>query len=108
MGRKVGTGALAFPRPARRMHDKAYLAKVHDLPCYLSGADCAGPIEADHMGERLSGRKADDTTVVPLCKLHHAQRHHGARIFRTMTKLEMRAWKQRAIADTQRRIREAA
>lgn len=41
---------------------------------------CSGHVEADHLGARAVGRKADDRTCAPLCRQHHRERtdHHGA------------------------------
>ena len=61
---------------------------------------CAGPIEADHAGRRGLGRKADDDTCIPLCQLHHHDRHAFAGVFRTWNQPMMRAFLERAIEMT--------
>lgn len=58
-------------RRSERQRDSAYLAFVRGLPCALMGDDCAGRTEAHHAGRRPFGRKADDTTAIPLCSHHH-------------------------------------
>jgi hypothetical protein len=71
---------------ARRPRDTPRMLWCKTLPCALArpGAPCIelwrgppdvdacdGPIEAHHAGERGTGQKAPDDTVVPLCKHHH-------------------------------------
>lgn len=80
-----------------RRRDPDYVAWVKTLPCAVAdeiGLDwhCEGGIEADHMGRRPLGRKADDDTCVPLCSLHHRQRTDFSGRFRTWGHDEMRAW----------------
>lgn len=62
---------------------------------------CDGPIEADHAGERGLGRKAADSTCIPLCRGHHRERTDHAGTFRPLTRDELRAWRARAIEHTQ-------
>lgn len=62
---------------------------------------CAGPVEADHMGERGIGQKADDRTCVPMCRNHHRERTDHMRTFRPLTRDELRAWRTAAIEHTQ-------
>jgi hypothetical protein len=62
---------------------------------------CSGPVEADHMGERGLGQKADDNTCVPMCRGHHRERTDHSGTFRPLTRDELRAWRARAIEITQ-------
>lgn len=62
---------------------------------------CSGPVEADHMGARGMGQKADDRTCVPMCQSHHRARHDHSRDFRPLTRDELRAWRAAAIERTQ-------
>lgn len=62
---------------------------------------CLGPVEADHMGARGMGQKADDSTCVPMCQGHHRERHDHAGTFRPLTKAELRVWRAQAIEHTQ-------
>ena len=62
---------------------------------------CRGPVEADHMGARGIGQKADDSTCVPMCQGHHSERHAHAGTFFHLTRDELRAWRTEAINRTQ-------
>ncbi len=68
-------------------------------------ANCAGEVQADHAGPRAMGRKAHDSTCIPLCAAHHDQRTNGWGLFRDYTLDMKRAWKANAIAHTQARSR---
>lgn len=65
---------------------------------------CYGPVEADHMGDwsdgRGVGRKPDDTTCVPLCKLHHRARHAHSGVFASANKAEVQEWRREMIKRT--------
>lgn len=86
----------ATPRRSERVADRAYLDAVHRLPCwaYLTIEEhiCAGPIEADHAGARPLGRKADDSTCIPLCQLAHRQRTDWTGPWKKWDKAAMRRW----------------
>lgn len=88
---------------------KTQTCMVVQLPLFLflstpqqaakfKATSCHGPIEADHMGARGMGQKAHDSTVVPMCKHHHSERHAHAGSFFHLTKPELRAWRAQAIA----------
>lgn len=62
---------------------------------------CSGPVEADHMGRRGMGQKADDRTCVPICRGHHGERHAHAHTFKHLNRDELRAWRTAAIEHTQ-------
>lgn len=96
---------------------KAQTCMVITLPPFLFIGDaaraakhkttpCNGIIEADHQGERGIGQKADDSTCVPMCRLHHHERHNpAAGTFREFNRTEARAWRARAIEITQANYR---
>jgi hypothetical protein len=107
-----GPGSTSY---SRRPRDLEYVAAVRALPCLLSVVGpfrgmivvdlilvgpCRGPVEADHLGERGLGQKADDRTCVPMCTRHHGDRHAGCGWFRKLSKEELRRWRQFAIART--------
>lgn len=73
-----------------------YLAWVRDQRCRLSykvaAGPCLGRIEADHMGSRPLGRKADDRSACAMCSRHHADRHAHRGFFRGFNAALMRAW----------------
>lgn len=103
----------------RRPRDFAYMGWVKRQVCMVSilapmlfmragkilglktTSRCSGPIEADHMGARGMGQKADDRTCVPMCSNHHRERHAHAGTFFHLNRDEMRAWRTEAIAITQ-------
>ena len=61
------------PRPAWKVCE-AFKQWLRGRPCLLSGADCAGKIEAAHTPDPLSkgvGTKAADRNAIPLCQHHH-------------------------------------
>jgi hypothetical protein len=62
---------------------------------------CSGVIEADHVGERGMGQKADDRTCIPMCTGHHRERHDHCGTFKYCTREQIRGWKRRAMARTQ-------
>lgn len=95
-------------RYARRPRDLEFMRLVKRLPCSVRvdppdpqrRTPCRGRVEADHMGERGLGQKADDRTCAPMCEAHHRERtaHSGA--FRDLTRDQVRVWRARAIAHT--------
>lgn len=108
------------PRRSGRVRDPAFAAFVHTmqrwcrrtLPGHRCPRDLGGVSEADHMGERPTGRKADDDTQVHLCKQIHVARdakvgrewREGGEFWDTergapWTREQMRAWMERGIAD---------
>jgi len=84
--------------------DPAYAARVRGLDCAagdLAGPACAGAIHAHHAGRRPGvSMKAHDHSCVALCAVHHGALHGASAPFR-MTKRDLRAWQDRAIAATQ-------
>lgn len=67
----------------------AMLAEIETLR-RLRPAICSRIVEADHMGARGLGRKADDTTCAPLCSTHHRHRTDFAGAFRDFDREAMR------------------
>ena len=96
----------ATPRRSDVVRDPDYVSAVHGLPCCATDlSPCGGLIEADHAGKKSGmGRKADDTTCIPLCRDHHSERHRFAGPFRAWTAPVMRAWLDSHIAATQAAI----
>lgn len=83
------------PRRSDRVRDPAFLDWVHTQPCSardVPGHRCAGPIEADHMGERPAGRKADDLTCAAMCRQGHRERTDFSGPFRSFDQAQMRAF----------------
>ena len=78
---------------ANRPRDFSYMGRVKSLACCaLDLGGCDGPIEADHAGRRGLSHKADDLTTIPLCRLHHRQRHDFSGPFKTWERDDMRAF----------------
>lgn len=94
----------------RRERDLEFMRWVRKLPCAVRAeapdprnapTPCTGRVEADHMGERALGRKAEDTTCAPMCWRHHRERTDHSGSFRALTREDVRAWRARAIERTQ-------
>jgi hypothetical protein len=98
----------------RRERDVPYMLWVKRQPCMLrqicphpsmpvgfATTPCEGRVEADHMGARGTGQKADDRTCVPMCRRHHSERHAHAGTFFSLTRDDLRAWRTAAIERTQ-------
>lgn len=91
---------------AQRPRDLDYMAWIRTRVCTVGVAirvlkdklplelmtPCFGRIEADHVGERPMGQKADDRTTVPLCQGHHLQRTTFSGFFKNWTREGMREW----------------
>ncbi len=63
---------------ARAYGGEARLAWIHAHPCLATDHEwdfCDGKMEAAHTESGGTGRKADASTLVPLCKHHHRQLH---------------------------------
>jgi hypothetical protein len=98
-------------RRSGRVHDAAFLADVHTLPCLLQDVpdhECDGPVQADHAGKRPFGRKADDDTSIPLCPTGHHQRQTYSGWCAGLDKHGMRLVLVTAIAETRVRLGRAA
>jgi hypothetical protein len=76
-----------------------YKLWVKRQPCLMRGVwgTCNGPVEADHAGPRPVGRKAHDSTCIPLCRQHHS----ASRFPRSWLQAQRRAWLHAAIVYTQ-------
>jgi hypothetical protein len=102
------------PRKSGRKLWPEYLDAVRTLDCYACGRP--GPSDPDHQGPRPYGRKTDDDTAVPLCRMCHRWRTDGKvyvsryeddargtwvmRGWEDADKHQMRAWCSVAIAAT--------
>lgn len=62
-------------KPAKRVVDKAYMAKVAQLPCVICekfGMQQNSRTEVHHCKSgRFGFRRASDTDTIPLCHSHH-------------------------------------
>ena len=72
----------------------------------FAGTPCYGPIEADHMGDRI-GHRALDSTCAPLCPGHHMERHDFTGTFKGFAREDMRAFRVVGVQWTHNRAREA-
>jgi hypothetical protein len=61
---------------------------------------CTGRVQADHLGRRALGRKADDDTCAPMCQNHHQERTDYGGIFKGFKAEDMRDWCDWAIRRT--------
>lgn len=82
-----------------RTRHTAYMLWVKGQPCLIRGVwgRCSGPVEADHAGRRGAGRKAHDSTCIPLCHRHH----QASRFPLDWSQAQRRAWLHAAIVYTQ-------
>jgi hypothetical protein len=82
-----------------RERDVGYMLWVKRQPCLMRGVwgCCSGPVEADHAGLRGIGRKAHDSTCIPLCRYHHG----ASRFPRNWSQVQRRAWLHAAVVYTQ-------
>lgn len=91
-----------------RPRETDYMLGVKRLPCaalLVPGHRCTGPIEADHAGPRGIGRKAHDSTVIPLCQQAHRERTDFSGPFRGWDQAQMREFLAGRIIQTQRFMR---
>lgn len=99
-------------RRSERERDTDFMALVRKLPCVCRAiaptsnrpTPCSGEVQADHAGARPLGRKADDTTCIPLCRRHHTERTDHRGMFWAMTRDEGRAWRELAIKHTREQV----
>jgi hypothetical protein len=95
-----GTSA---PKPrskySQRERFTAYMLWVKGQPCLMRSiwGRCEGRVEADHAGPRGVGRKAHDSTCIPLCCHHHG----ASRFPRAWSQDRRRAWLYAAVVYTQ-------
>lgn len=106
---------------ARRPRDLAFLGWVKLQRCLVAlhtglAVSCAGPIEADHAGDRGYGEKCPDSESIPLCRAHHRARTDSRGFFALAMwpgetdanrKLARREWIDARIAETQLRYLES-
>lgn len=87
---------------ASRLRDTAYMLWIRSKPCaagelfaataHGSDSGCDGRVEADHVGRRPVGRKAEDRSCVPMCQHHHRQRDNFHGPFKHWNQQQMREW----------------
>lgn len=125
--RKTRLRARGKTKYRRRERDLEYMRKVKRLPCIVRvyaqqvrlealvrGVDapsvttCSGPVQADHMGKRGLGQKADDKTCVGICQTHHGERTDYRGYFKNWTAVDMRSFCDWAIEWTQARVEETS
>jgi len=94
---------LAQPK-RRRIHDRAYMARVRELPCCLFGEDCLGDVQAHNRTGAGLALKADDTETMPLCVRHHGDLEQSRGVCRSWDKSLKHDWQDAMIAWTQRRL----
>jgi hypothetical protein len=94
----------------RRERDLPYMAWIRRQPCVVRTlppdpnrlTPCSGRIEADHLGGRALGRKADDRTCISLCSQHHRERSDHAGAWRDLDQAAARAWREKALGLVER------
>ncbi len=96
-GRRVSEFARAYGSRARVQFVKQYA-------CLVGDAYCIGePIDNAHTIGGGMGRKADATTIVPLCRYHHRELHrHGVGTFVAVHRIEFAAAAARVERDWQK------
>ena len=86
----------------QRPRDTARMLWIKSLPCCAQDVmlplehvgPCDGPVEADHAGGGSGmGRKADDSTCIPLCVRHHRAPGLEHLLFGNVPHGEVRRWK---------------
>ena len=67
--------SAAFPKQIRK-RDPKLLARIRKQPCLIR-SHCRGKVEASHI--KSVGARGDDceSNVIPLCRKHHDEWHHG-------------------------------
>lgn len=96
----------------KRIDGDGFMSRVREMSCAALNIStpsrwtpCQGPIEAHHAGRRPGvAMKADDTTTIPLCMLHHRQWHGATGPFWGWVKAKRLQWADEQIERTQRRI----
>ena len=69
--------------------------------CFLT---CSGPPEASHRASRAMGRKSSDSETWPFCRAHARQWDGNCGLFKHFVKADRRAFEDKAIEDTKRRL----
>ena len=70
-----------------RLKDAKHCRFIRSLPCAYQGAhglQCSGDVVPAHirMGAKAgTGRKPDDSRVIPLCHAHHSLQHDKGELF---------------------------
>lgn len=94
---KPKRGAKAAKQRAKFQREYGGVTRLTWLKAWVCRArlhphlDCSGPIEAAHTASGGVGRKADASTLIPLCRKHHAELHqYGAHSFEKAYGLSLR------------------
>lgn len=87
------------PMPKR---DPKRLAWIRTLPCVFQGDACEGSTEGHHRTGAGLALKAPDDEAMPLCQLHHRQRHDHTGAFLKLTKAERKTWEAEMVAKYQK------
>lgn len=98
---------LSSGQPEPEKPDPVYLARVRTLPCLaltIFGHRCGGPVQAHHAGEHAAGKKAPDSTAVPLCLGGHMELHDFRGPFRDYTRTRIRNLENLWIELTRKRL----
>ncbi len=83
------------------MKDPKRLKWIRSLPCIFDSPTCDGPVEAHHRTGAGLALKAPDDETMPLCSLHHKQRHDSTGAFFKLTKAERKTWEREMVAKYQ-------
>ena len=83
------------------MKDPKRLKWIRSLPCIFDSDACGGPVQAHHRTGAGLALKAGDDEAMPLCLVHHAQRHDGTGVFLKLTKSERKTWEAEMVAKYQ-------
>lgn len=81
--------------------DLKRLKWIRSLPCVFHSRACVGDVEAHHRTGAGLALKAPDDETMPLCSLHHKQRHDATGPFHEMTKAERKTWEAEMVAKYQ-------
>lgn len=117
MKRTRSRPAKSKTKYARRDRDFPRMAWTREQSCAMASWDCSsndmliawegwktevgkcsGPTEAHHAGERAGWRKADDSTVVPMCSKHHRALTDRTGAFAGWPKGALKVWELATVA----------
>lgn len=60
-----------------RAYGGAYADRIRAMRCCIASVACFGPTQAHHTVTGGASRKADASTLVPLCQFHHNLWHNN-------------------------------
>jgi hypothetical protein len=89
---------------ARIYGGKARVEWVASLPCVAAHHGCVGPIQGHHIKTDGTSRKADARFIVPLCRFHHDEVHHGVASFQRKYGVNLAAEAERVDAAWTQRV----